>query len=238
MSYLLGKQAGLTLDFCYCEQELPDSPLYFLPSVSGTAMNKRSYDALGQKVWQGATLYLSMHDGFLTEFEELTGLRLRTTHMAHEQGTATFAGEALPYSRSCVRRLEATAAEVLAADEQGGPLFSKVRYGQGTVYYLNFPVEKMLLEQPKGYERPYYKLYQEIAAQNLAARGVTVQNHYVGITHHMGAAGDYAVLVNYTAEKQRPGVQLGGAYRRYEALRGTPEELRPYDAAVLKLLRE
>ncbi len=75
MTYVLAKQANLTLDFSYCEQELPDSPLYLLPSVTNLTMSKYSYDRLKQRVAQGATLYLSMDDGFLTEFEELTGLR-------------------------------------------------------------------------------------------------------------------------------------------------------------------
>ena len=33
MSYILAVQAGLTLDFAYCEQELPEAGMYFLPDV-------------------------------------------------------------------------------------------------------------------------------------------------------------------------------------------------------------
>lgn len=48
MTYVLAKQANLTLDFSYCEQELPDSPLYLLPSVTNLTMSKYSYDRLKQ----------------------------------------------------------------------------------------------------------------------------------------------------------------------------------------------
>ncbi len=87
MTYVLAKQANLTLDFSYCEQELPDSPLYLLPSVTNLTMSKYSYDRLKQRVAQGATLYLSMDDGFLTEFEELTGLRVVLARNAEDGGS-------------------------------------------------------------------------------------------------------------------------------------------------------
>ena len=61
MTYVLAKQAGLTLRFASWDQELPDSKTYFLPSVSGGVMSKRAYEAVKQKVWDGATLYLSLN---------------------------------------------------------------------------------------------------------------------------------------------------------------------------------
>ena len=75
-TYVLAKQANLTIDFTYCEQELPDYDLYFLPSISGQTMSKVAYDSLKEKVAKGATLYISIDDGFLTEFEEITGLHV------------------------------------------------------------------------------------------------------------------------------------------------------------------
>ncbi len=58
VTYILSRQAGLDIDFCYCEQELPDSRIYLLPSVTAMTMNKHSYDKLKQKVREGATLYI------------------------------------------------------------------------------------------------------------------------------------------------------------------------------------
>ena len=61
MTYVLAEQAGLTLRFASCDQELPDSKTYFMPSASGGVMSKRAYEAVKQKVWDGATLYLSLN---------------------------------------------------------------------------------------------------------------------------------------------------------------------------------
>ena len=58
VTYILSRQAGLDIDFCYCEQELPDSRIYLFPSLTAMTMNKHSYDKLKQKVREGATLYI------------------------------------------------------------------------------------------------------------------------------------------------------------------------------------
>lgn len=205
MSYLLAKQAGITLDFAYCEQELPKSGLYFLPSACTAVMSKRRYEDLKRKVYEGAVLYISVKDGIFTEFEELTGFTVVRACRARKEGCALWDKGRISYKKPYQIELKAAGAEVLLSEEDGNPLFGVAQYGRGKVFFLNFPLEEMLLTEEKGLEEAYYSLYQAVAGDILKAKGIYKKNPYVGITFHRGGDRDYIVLVNYTAEEQNPG---------------------------------
>lgn len=236
MAYLLGKQAGLTLTFSYCEQELPESSLYFLPSAGRAVMSKGSYDRLKQRVYEGAVLYLSSESGIFTEFEELTGFRVEYSEEAGDGGTAELAGKTIAYRRKNRRKLAAVRAEVLARDEAGEPLYGTAAYGAGRVYFLNFSAEEMLLDEKGGLDRAYYELYRTAARESLGQKGMKRENPSVGLTVHRGEKEDYAVLINYTAGRQESGFEYDrDRYRGSRTLYGDGECLEPFGAAVICL---
>lgn len=238
MSYVLAKQAGLTLDFAYCDQELPDSRLYFLPSAAMAVMNKKNYDLLKEKVYAGAVLYISNKDGIFTEFEELTGFRVEHSRESATQGTARWNGLEIPYRKSCQLELTAARAEVLAEDERGNPLFGQTAYGAGRVYFLSVPVEEMLLTDERGFDQAYYQFYAAVAKEVLEEKAVQKTNPFVGITLHKGGDAEYAVLVNYTGQVQEPGIVISDGLYKAEALYGQMDQLEPFGAVVLKLEKE
>lgn len=237
MTYLLAKQAGLTLEFAYCgQEELPESPVYFLPSAKYEVMNKRPYDALKQRVREGAALYISLRDGAFSEFEELTGLKPENSRRAGKSGAVCWNGQELPYKKPYQLMVTPTRARVLLAEEDGNPLFTVAPYGKGRVYFLNFPVEEMLLTTEKGFDVPYYRFYQEAAAQVLEQRHIRRASPYVGLTLHPGEAVDYAVLVNYTDREQKPEVAADEEYySEVKALRGSVESIPAYETVILEL---
>lgn len=203
MTYLLAKQANLTLDFAYCEQELPDSPLYLLPSVTNLTMSKYSYDRLKQRVAQGATLYLSMDDGFLTEFEELTGLRVVLARNAEDEGSLCLPdGQQIPYHRWHILKLLATRAEVLARDSQGDPFITRAAYGKGQVLFVNFPLERMLIHRPDCTEEAFHVVYRDLFAPIWSQKCVISENPHIGLTEHKTPDGAIAVLINYSSVPQ------------------------------------
>lgn len=235
MSYVLAKQAGLTLDFTYCEQELPESKLYFLPSICAAVMSKRRYELLKQRVYQGATLYISMKDGILTEFEELTGFQVVHACRAEAKGSVKWDKVEIPYKKPHQIELIATRANVLLSDEQGKPLFGVSQYGAGRVFFLNFPVEEVLLTEESGFQGAYYHFYQTVAGVLLQKRGIRKENPCVGITIHRGEEKDYAVLINYTAEQQNPNIYVDSAvYSEVTVLRGRKDVIEPFGAIVLE----
>lgn len=233
MSYILARQAGLSLDFAYCEQDLPKAGMYFLPSVCMEVMSKRSYFRLKQRVYDGAVLYLSMRDGFFTEFEELTGLKVVTAEKSFRQGTLEWKGERFAYRKPYHIRLASGRAKVLAEDADGEPMFSEASYGAGKVYFLNFPLEEMLLSEENGLENPYYHLYERAAETILEKEKLRKTNPCVSMTLHKGKDKNYAVLVNYSAEEQNAGILCPGSEKTMDCLFGNPERIEPFGAAII-----
>lgn len=229
MSYLLAKQAGLTLDFAFCEQELPDSKLYFLPSITGMVMSKRRYECLKQKVYEGAVLYISMKDGILTEFEKLTGFQVVRASREEIEGCA-----GISYRKPYQVELCSTRAEVLLSDECGNPLFGEASYGAGKVYFLNFPMEEMLLSQKDGFREDYYKFYQTVFGDARQKKGIWKRNPYVGITFHRGDKKDYIVLINYTSQFQEPDICIDESVcQTVTVLYGCRKRIEPFSTLIL-----
>lgn len=235
MSYLLAKQAGLTIDFAYCEQELPESRLYFLPSAHVSVMTKRSYDALKKKVYDGSTLYISTRDGIFTEFEEFTGFKVETGCKAGKTGTISWNNLELAYKKPHQFKLQAQRAEVFAVDEEGNPMFGAASYGKGKVYFLNFPMEEMLLTEEKGFSEEYYRFYEAAAEEVLKSRCLSKSNPYVGMTLHDGEEEKIAVFVNYSGEVQDAGISFGEAVENVRPIYGDVKQMEPYSAAIIAI---
>ncbi|MDO4284802.1 MAG: cellulase family glycosylhydrolase [Eubacteriales bacterium] len=236
MSYILAKQAGLTLDYAYCEQELPESRMYFLPSVARPAMNRESYFHLKKKVEEGADLYLSMDNAFLTEFAEFTGLRILCAHEGMRRGEAVLPdGSGVTYEKTYHFSMESVRAQVLAAEEDGNPLLTCAAYGRGHVYVLNFPMEKMLLDREGGFDEDYCEIYRIAAAKVYASKYGRSRNRKVGVTEHVTGDGVYLVLVNYSFDGQETELVLCEGWRVEEVILGDEKKLEPCGAAVLWL---
>lgn len=235
-TYVLAKQANLTIDFTYCEQELPDYDLYFLPSISGQTMSKVAYDSLKEKVAKGATLYISIDDGFLTEFEEITGLHVEHCRNTQEEGVTKLpSGIQLSYRKQHPIQLSATRAEVLAKDEKGYPILSQTSYGKGKVLFVNFPLEKMLIHVPDFTEKSYYKVYCDLLAPVLEQKKVISENPYIGLTEHEKDGKKMIILINYSAESQPVRLCIKQPFVIDEILYGNIETLPPCDAAIFTI---
>ena len=228
MTYLLAKQAGLTLRFASCDQELPDSETYFLPSVSGGVMSKRAYEAVKQKVRDGAALYLSLNDGILSEFEAFTGFRVIRSCRRGDRGNILYDGKRIPYERKYQFELEARGGEVLARDEDHRILFGKHNYGKGTVYLLNVPIEEMLLHNPEIGDAA--EIYRAVKQPE-----VKTGNPFVGVTLHAGQNKTYAVLINYSNQEQKTALRFESEKANCSVLYGNSDILPPFGVAVIEI---
>lgn len=240
MAYGLAKQAHANLKFVYEEQRsLPESDLYLLPSIAGTeVLCKETFDLLLEKVSQGATLCISNDSGYLAAFEKISGVHVRNSMMANEEGTLELAGETIPFSRKKRYIVEARGAEVLARDHLGMPALTKHAYGKGWVYYINFPLESMLLERSGAFDGNCHKIYDLVFDEVKKSHPVTLENPCVGVTFHEGKGGCYAVLINYSGQEQETGLRIKEGYRLtavYGAAGCSGQRLLPHEAVVLTL---
>ena len=166
MSFILGKQAGVTLDFLAPNLDIPDSAVYFMPSVhSGCPLYARYYNQLLDKVYNGAVLYVSNGDAFFNKREEVFGASVISSEDTYDSGTFTFNGSVIPYERYCKVGIEPTTAQVLANDGNGKPIFTVNNFGKGKIYYLNFPLEDMLSRQNHAFDGGAYKIYEYVLTQ-------------------------------------------------------------------------
>jgi hypothetical protein len=158
-SFVIGAQAGIGLRFANGTESIPDSPLYLMPSVGGMrGIPRRNWMALLTKVEQGATLYLSLHDGIIAEFERITGFEIE--HRSAREGDLIShfeeAGEKIELrAASPIRlKLKPTRAEVWAREPDGNPSIGVVRYGKGKIVTNTLPLEISMISKNGTFQGP------------------------------------------------------------------------------------
>ena len=233
MSFILGKQAGVTLDFLAPNLDIPDSAVYFMPSVhSGCPLYARYYNQLLDKVYDGAVLYVSNGDAFFNKREEVFGASVISSEDTYDSGTFTFNGSVIPYERYCKVGIEPTTAQVLANDGNGKPIFTVNNFGKGKIYYLNFPLEDMLSRQNHAFDGGAYKIYEYVLKELLEKKTVRKLNSKVGVTEN----GSIATVINYSNEPVKTGLYLQNGKRIGHIFRGNPDYLEPCDGAVFEII--
>lgn len=238
MSHILAKKSGLNFNFAYGDNELPDSPLYLLPSVNGVdVMPKDKYNALKKKVLDGADLYISIDNGVLSEFEDLTGVKIIDSFENNETVTAVINGKEVSYSRLRNIRCEATSAKVLVNDNSGNPFITVNNYGKGKVYFVNAPVEASLISKHNAFEYNPHFVYNLVFEEYINQSPVSLDNDLV-YTYHQTEDGAYIVILNHSNEEKEFTLTLKSEYRIQRVCYGEENFINPYDACIIKIIKE
>lgn len=224
MTWCLAKQAGLNLRFCWCEDELPDSKIYLMPSISGfDVISLAQYEKLQEKVRRGATLYISNDGGVLSGFEALCGMKPVDSGMYDDCRTVTVGDAEIPFCRKNRFILTPTTAEVLCYDSEGEPAISRHALGSGSVCYVNFPLETMLLSEHEAFSRDYYRIYKLLFS-------LSEKDPRLALTVHPSEHGEeYRVYVNHSGA-----VLSADLPEKAAVLYGDPKAIAPYDACVVR----
>lgn len=210
-SFLLAKQAGLELRFCYAEDEIPQSDVYILPSLptgSDGPLFYRTFLDLCERVKEGATLYVSSGGAFLSGFEGLAGLRPEyRTAQAHTDGVILPDGTQLSLSAPITNFMTPTTAKVILSAKDGQPALTVNAYGKGKVWFLNYPIEEYTAKTPNGIYEQLYKIYGLMDLRS-SGRIATKNDPYVGMTEHIAGDKRILVLINYEPEDRDTAVEL------------------------------
>ena len=246
-AFVLAKQAKLNLAYQYADQPLRDAPCYLLPSLNGaTAIPMRAWRALLAKVAAGATLYFSLNDAILDQFNAVAGVELLTRAARRQPYPITLSsGETLTVAGGDDLRLRITGAEVLASEADGNPVYTRAAYGQGQVYALTFPLETQLTLSPGAFHspdaQPYYRIYSAFAAPLLANRALQLDHPMLGLTEHPHSPTERSlVVINYSPEPVSAPFTLAPGWHIQRAWYGTAPQgqlltLPANDALVLHL---
>lgn len=232
MSYLLGKQAGVTLDFLAPNREIPDAKAYFLPSATGqSVLYTKYYEQLKEKVRNGASLYVSNDDGFFSQLKDFFGISVTEREVANVNGEMVLDGKSIPWWAHRRVMLRSEGAEVICNDSEGNPLFTVNSYGKGKVYHLNVPLEKMLLTANRAFEGYAYKIYETVLSEVLAEKNVIKGHNKAGITEN----GNIVTVVNYSNQPIDPEITLRNGKTVDKIYRGSLERIDACDALVFSI---
>ncbi len=234
MTYCLFKKQGLNLTFAHGNKEIPDASLYLMPAIKGDRiMIKKYYEQLLQKVKDGATLYISVDNSLLFDFEGVTGLRVEDSYEHPRSGTAEIAGKEICFTTSRTYRVTPITANVLAYDHEGIPFLAEHHYGKGKVYTVMAPIEDNLVNCHNAFEGDINVLYQTMFANVTASKPLQFNGDMPAVTYHSDGAATYAVLLNHTDKTLRPHIanleKIGTVYY------GDPHSIAPFDGCIVRL---
>lgn len=245
-SYILAKQAGLEIVFRDSSQEIPKAPIYILPGIAGwQVVYKECYDSLIDRVINdGATLYISAFNGFLTEFERFTGLRSSgvikdgsakniTLNCNDEKVNLKYS---LPDSSTYL--LESIGADVLAKTDDGNVIFAVNKLGKGKVYFLGICSESATWRKPCSFSdtsNPFYKFYSIFGEDVLKEKICYSKNPFIGTTIHPLSEKEVIVIaVNYDNKTHSTDLVIKEGWK-LETIYGNADKITKCNGAVYRI---
>lgn len=237
MTYALAKSVNLNLKFSYAyEQELPPSQLYIMPSVSGMAiMPKDKYEALKQKVADGADLYISAGKVFLQGFEDFIGIKVVDSAMREVSRTVKIGDDEITTTSVTARKYAVTTAEVLLTDLEGNPFITVNNYGKGRVFFVDAPIEHNLIHTQDAFDSKIEKIYKEVFKEHIQALPVILDSEKVVFTYHPDENGGYVVAINHSDTERKLNFKFNKGQKISEVVYGSSETIKPFDASVIRI---
>jgi endo-1,4-beta-mannosidase len=228
-AFTLATQAGFDLEFQLVDQPIKDAELYLLPSVdSSFAIPKSQWLELLERVWNGATLYVSVGARGLQPMNQF-GFEVESQYKHSSNVTIILKNEVqypLNIPVEFKFKLAVNDAEILASEPDGNAIFTSVKYGAGKLYFLGVPLEQSLcqLNDAFGQENSqgFYKIYRTFAKKTIENRLIHTDISDVGITLHVSDDSITCIMINYSLEDIQAPLEIKAGYKTSEVLYGEP----------------
>lgn len=248
-SFILAKQAGFEVKFSHVDQHLQESELYLMPSVNGmSAIGRQKWLELLEKVNQGAVLYVSGDQGYLSHFIGPAGIDIVSRQARTGKAVIrSLDDKTLQFDLSSGSRyiINPTSARVLAVETDDNPAFTVNQYGEGKIYFLTVPLESSLAATAGALTKtspPYWKIFRTVAEGAGIKHSVIKDNPFIGVTEHdLSLTEKIVVAINYSVLPQEMTFRTDGKWKISETFYGeTPGgnicKLKPNDALVIKMI--
>ena len=229
-SFVLAKQAGFDIEYQFEDQPVKDAQLYLLPSITGCrGMKLRRWKALLEKVQSGASLYISFNDGYIAEFEKVSGLSVNVRSKRNEKANIRIGEKNMVLGGAIRLDLTAKGGEVLGTEADGNPAFTCCNYGKGKIFFFAFPLEIELLRDSCMFSSPeadsYAEVYKIISRDIRKTRLFSEKPLQIGITEHTVSDSEkIAVMVNLSPEKISACLKVKDGWEITKTLYGKPPE--------------
>ena len=224
---ILARQAGLTLKFAFCEDEIPEAPCYFLPCMKRKGgLNRAAFRELARRVEAGATLCVTLDsDACPVEMAEFFGAEIvsRRKGSSVREYALNLGGTRvkLPLAPAYEFKLASRGAEPL--DDSG--TFLEFRRGGGRVILAALPLEKRMLEIPGSFQSiPACEFYRYCGAGALAGERLHPECREVLLSEH--PASDslcYAVVTNCSPDAREVALHPAAGWRIADCCSDSPE---------------
>ena len=226
-AFALSRQAGFDVAFANAEGELPDSPLYILPSGEDyDVYSVVAWRRVLEKVRGGATLLVTKGDKMaLANFCEATGneldYALNDTPSEIEFTLAEYPDRIIRVGRSSTVQLLPRTSKVLGMGVDGEVMMTVSEYGNGKVVFVNAAIERESYFKTGAYFaenlNPLYLVYREAAliagVKRIVEKGAECPN--VGLTEHfLGGGKTLIIAVNYDPYSVKCPVKIKGSLGR------------------------
>ncbi len=236
MSYIYSKQAGINVKFAFANEELPDSKMYIMPSITGDmSILKSYYFKLREKIANGANLFMTINSMFLVRFPEFSGVDIVDSCANSFVKKFEYEGRSFAVKTDRRYNLKANTAEVLAFDEDNNPVFTKNQFGKGAVYTLFAPPELAFLGEHGGCEQEIKLLYKKACESVFDDKVITIDIENIFITEHYAKDGIYAVIINHNYEDLDLKLNIKDGYKIEKIYYGDENKIKAYDGVVLRL---
>lgn len=239
INHILSRQAGFNCEFCYGDDEIPNSEIYMMPSISGyQIMHKKNYEKLLKKVYEGASLYISIDTGTLYRFEELTGLKIRDSFDSPKGSTTEIDGKTLSILKSRNFLTESVGARVIYNDSNGIPFITVNNYGKGKVFVVNGPIEDNLVNRNNAFSEPYDLIYRRFLNEIGYIPTVSVDGKEIALTYHPSDKENFVVLINHSGIDKSFNLKMRQGYVLDKVYYGNLNKIKAFDACILTIKKE
>jgi endo-1,4-beta-mannosidase len=225
-SFVLGRRAGLKVDFPREYSDWGKHAMIFLPSpVTGTSdpvlthVHSDFYEKARKYVENGGFLYASLAaDGAAPKMDSLFGARMVDRAVSAEV-TLKFVepfgdfkpGDTLHYTvpsasiQSWGTLLEVSSGKVIAVDQDGHPALVTNQIGSGKALLSAYPLEHYLADVPAVFDKPEdtHRLYAAFRDWVGVKPAFRVDNPSVEVSVISGTGRGYVVAVNHSFETQK-----------------------------------
>ena len=214
---ILAKQAGLNLKFTFCNNTIPDAPLYVIPCVKRKGgLNRASYRELIKRVESGATLYMSFdYNVCIPEMPELLGVEIVSRKRSEKSHDISLSINKSPIEFTIKSAydftLEGRGAKPL--DKDG--LFWEYRRGKGRIVVAALPLEMELLAEADSFQKhPVFKFYRYLGEEILFDQAVHQESSEIIVSEHpLDDRKRYVIVVNCSPDVKQEELCMTSSWR-------------------------
>jgi hypothetical protein len=206
-SFVMATQCGYTVDFAYENQPLKDYDYYIVPCIkSYTGLPKVTLNALKEKIKNGAKVLISYHGGYIGDFENLTGLKVKGREEANKIYNINIDGKTIPVRAQVNLETTCSSAKVVAQDSDN--VYTVNKYGKGEVYFINADIENYYSDIINAHDSNLYLVYKNFFTS--LSLPLYVNSKYCAVTFHTLNNGNKGVFITSLGEEKE--VKLVGNF--------------------------